>query len=214
VKRLVSIVALASMLASGCTSLQDLIPRDLLRPDDKGPVRRIAVLPFAHRGAESSFLCDLCPDRVVMDVTSENDASLATAFLYEALTRYPRIQVLPYERVRQFQAPTMRETITKLAEQEKLDGVLVGALLELRPRLGDPRTPKQRGGAALYVALLDLPSGLPAWKRVYDRSSAPSGRAARSYHWLVGEDERALTADETMEEGITRMVPSLIKALR
>ena len=180
---------------------------------DKGPIKRIAVLPFAYRAIGGGMSCDLCPDRVVMDVTSEQDALLATAFLYEGLARYPRIQIVPYERVREFQGATMRETLTNLAEKEHLDTAIVGALLELRPRIGDPRDPKQRGGAAVYAALLDLPSGEPIWKRYYDRSPGRPGSIVHSYNRLVGEEEHSLTDDEATREGIEGMVPGLVKAL-
>jgi len=190
------------------------MPGDLFRSDDSGPTRRVAVLPFAYRDAAATKTCDLCPDRVVMDLTSQDDALLATAFVYEGLARYPRIQVVPFERVRDAEGATMRETVTNLAAREELDAVIVGALLELRPRLGDPRAPTQRGGAALYVAVLDLPSGSPFWKRVYDRSPAPPGRILRGYHKVVGEEDHSFTANEAMQGGIERMVPSLVQALR
>jgi len=201
-----------TVLASGCSTVRRWLPGDL--DSDKGPIKRIAVLPFAYRGAGGGVPCDLCPDRLVMAVTSEQDALLATAFLYEGLARHPRIQVIPYERVRQYQGATMRETLANLASKEHLDGAVVGALLEMRPRLGDPRDPKQRGGAAVYAALLDVASGEALWTRFYDRSPGRPGRIMHSYNKLVGEEEHALTADEATQAGIQGMVPSLVKALR
>lgn len=207
-----ALVLLVAVTANGCSTIRSWMPGDI--GSDKGPIQRVAVLPFAYRAAGGGVSCDLCPDKLVMDVTSEQDALLATAFLYEGLARYPRIQVIPYERVREYQGATMRETLTKLAEKENIDAAVVGALLELRPRIGDPRHPKQRGGAAVYVVLLDLPNGAPIWKRYYDRSPGRPGRIMHSYYELVGEEEHALTADEATQEGIEGMVPGLVKALR
>jgi len=213
VKRTVGLLLVCVVaFASGCSTVRRWLPGDF--GSDKGPIKRVAILPFAYRAADGATPCDLCPDRVVMDVTSERDALLVTAFLYEGLARYPRIQVIPFDHVRASQGATMRETLSNLAEKEHLDAAVVGAVLELRPRLGDPREPKQRGGAAVYAALLDLPSGAPIWKRFYDRSPGSAGRIMHSYHRLVGEDERAMTDEEAAQAGITGMVPALVKALR
>jgi hypothetical protein len=142
----------------------ELLPDDFLSGKAKaGRVVKMAVLPFAYRDAAHTSACDLCPDRLVMDRTSEDASKLVTAFFYESLARYPRMQLVPYERVRELAGADMRETVTRVAEAEGVDVVVVGAVLELRDRLGDPRRPEQRGGAALYAAALELPSGRPVW---------------------------------------------------
>jgi hypothetical protein len=198
----------------GCSTIEQIMPDNPLGGSTVGKAARIAVLPFAYRGAGGVHACDLCPDTVVMARTSEDDALLVTAFFYEALTRHPRLQVVDFERIREVEGASMRDTLTRLAELEKLDAVIVGALLELRPRLGDPRDPEQRGGAAIYAALLDLPSGRLRWKRVYDRTPGRTGRAVRQYERLVvGEESKALSAYEVAQAGVERMVSSLARSM-
>jgi hypothetical protein len=207
-----------SALLAGCATVREYvpIPRALLGEQATAKrVARIAVLPLAYRDGAGSRSCDLCPDRVVMDVTSEDDAMLLTAFMYEALARHPRLQVVPYETVASAQGGSMRATLDRLAQEQQLDAVVVGAVLELRDRIGDPRDPAQRGGAALYAALLDLPSGRPVWKRLYDHTPARPGRAMREYERIVvGEASKSLTAHEVAHVGVNRLVSSLVRAVR
>jgi hypothetical protein len=205
-----------AMPVAGCSTIERYVPRGLL--GDSGTAKRaarVAVLPFAYRDASGVKPCDLCPDKLVMDVTSRDDALLATAFLYEALARHPRLQIVPYESVQAVHGETMRETLTRLSETEKLDVVVVGALLELRERLGDPRDPEQRGGAAVYAAMLDLPSGRAVWKRLYDQTPGRATRPVREYERIVvGEESKAMTAREVVQVGIDRMASSLARAVR
>ena len=206
----------ATASSSSCSTLEGFSPAALLRgPAKGGRITNVAVLPFAYRDDAGVHPCDLCPDTLVMDVTSADDAELVTAFFYEALTRHPRVRVLPFERVSAGRGATMRETLDALAEGEQVDAVVVGALLELRPRIGDPRSPEQRGGAAIYAALLDLPSGRPIWKRVFDHSPRRPGTAIRQYQALVlGEEAKSLTAHEVAELGAARMAQSLARTVR
>jgi hypothetical protein len=210
--------ALAATLVAGCATIEQYVrvPSGLLGdPGTAKRTARIAVLPFAYRDGNGARQCDICPDTLVMDVTSQDDALLMTAFLYEALTRHPRLQIVPYETVQAAQGDSMRATLDHLARTENLDAVVVGALLELRDRFGDPRSPDQRAGAAVYAALLDLPSGRPVWKRLYDHTPGRPTRAVREYERIViGEESKALTAHEVAQAGIDRMASSLARAVR
>jgi hypothetical protein len=220
VTRASSLAACAALFAvslAACSTVGDVLPERFFRSPAKagGRIARVAILPFAYRDDAATHPCDLCPDKLVMDVTSAGDAQLVTAFFYEALTRHPRIQVIPYDRVQASEGGTMRETLERLADSEDVDAVVVGALLELRQRIGDPREPRQRGGAAMYAALLDLPSGRPIWKRVFDHSPGRPGRAMRQYQSLVlGEEAKAMTAHEVAQLGASRMAQSLAGVVR
>ena len=210
-------LVLMALASSGCSTVDDLLPERWFGSPAKpgGRIAHVAILPFAYRDDAGTHPCDLCPDKVVMDVTSASDAQLVTAFFYEALTRHPRIQVVSYDRVKAAGGESMRETLERLAESEDVDAVVIGALLELRQRIGDPREPRQRGGAAMYAALLDLPSGRPMWKRVFDHSPGRPGRAVRQYQSLVlGEEAKAMTAHEVAQAGATRMAQSLAGVVR
>jgi hypothetical protein len=205
---------LLATATAACSTMRKYLPHQLFGSSTVKHVRHIAVLPLAYRAPDGTHTCDMCPDRLVMDVTSQQDALLVTSFFYEALLGHPRLQIIPFETVQAAAGETMQETVTRLAETEKVDAVLVGALLELRSRLGDPREPTQRGGASVYAALLDLPSGHAVWKRLYDRSPGRPGTAIRQYERLVlGEESKTMTAEEVAHEGVARMVKSLVKSL-
>ncbi len=199
---------------TGCSTIRQYVPRSLLGTQTAGRVRRIAVLPFAYRDASGAHPCDMCPDKLVMDTTSQEDALLVTAFFYEALLGHPRIQLIPFDTVQAAEGDTMGAKVQHLSDTEKIDGVLVGGLLEMRQRLGDPRAPSQRAGASIYAALLNLPSGHAVWKRLYDQSPGRANKAMRQYERLVnGEEDKTLTAEEVAHEGVERMVHSLVSSI-
>jgi len=214
VRRSVAILLAAATLA-GCSTVRQYLPDNPFSAARSTPVRTIAVLPFAYRAEDGTRACDLCPDTLVMDKTSEQDALLVTAFFHEALTRHPSLTVIPNERILAARGETMEQTLAVIAAEEEIDAVVVGALLELRPRLGDPRDPYQRGGAAIYAALIDMRSGNPVWKRVFDRTPPRPGRAVRQYARLVeGEIPKSYTAHEVSERAADSMVSSLVRAIR
>jgi hypothetical protein len=215
-RALLAAALLVGSLTAGCATVKKYVPRSLLGGGDTAKrLARVAILPLAYRDGDGVRPCDVCPDTLVMDVTSEDDALLVTAFFYEELARHPRLQIVPYETIQAAQADTMRDTLTNLAATEQVDAVVVGALLELRERLGDPRHPDQRGGASVYAALLDLPSGEPVWKRLYDHTPARPGRAVREYERIiVGEESKAMSAHEVAQLGVGKMVSSLARSVR
>lgn len=162
---------------------------------DAGAIRRIAIIPFAYRDGASIYPCTLCPDRVVMADTSRDDALLVTAFFHEALTTYPRFSILPYDRVERFATDDMDETRERLFAVEGIDAVLVGALMELRARTGDPREPEAKGGAAVYAALVDASTGQALWSAYRDEDQLPPSLTARRMADIVsGEPIRWLSS--------------------
>ena len=141
--------------------------------DGEREVRRIAILPFAYRDAERTVRCSICPDKLIMAKTSQDQAMLVTAFFHEALTTYPSLSILPFETVERFRTDDMSETADRLYAVEGIDAVLVGALLELRPRRGDPREPTSRAGAALYAALVEPLTRRVLWSGYRDADQVP-----------------------------------------
>jgi hypothetical protein len=158
-------------------------------PEVPGRIRRVAVLPFAYRDARGVVPCTMCPNPVVMAPTSVDDAALVTAFFYEALTRHPRFEVVPPDLVDRFLGSSMEETTERLEVMHDIDAVLVGALLELRPRVGNPQNPADPGGAAVYVALVDARTRQALWNRVFDRTQKPLAAAQRAYSVMVGKTD-------------------------
>jgi hypothetical protein len=174
------------MFVSGCSSIRRYLPKNpFVTPEPVGDVKKIAVLPFGYRDSEGQYPCSLCPTPAVMAETSEDDALLVTAFFYEALTRHPRFEVVPYETVQRLEGKTMRETMDRLEVMTNVHAVLTGALLELRPRVGDPANPEQRGGAAYYVVLIDANTGEELWNRVFDKTQRPQNIASAGWQKLV-----------------------------
>ena len=214
---LVVVLLVAGLVAPGCSRIQRNLP-SFLRPKSDSrpvPVRTIAVIPMAYRGADSRRDCDVCPNPLLMSETSRDKALLVTGFFYEALSAYPRFNVLSYETVARFEAPTMDQTLADLTAEYQLDAVLVGGILEMRPRRGDPRKPESTGGASIYAAVLDVGTGETVWAQFFDGTKVPDNIFYRTYTAMVSSyDNRRPTAEEIAEYGVQRMVKSMSKYVR
>lgn len=209
-------VAVLATSALGCQRLRPYLPDNpFLSPEVPGATRTIAVLPFAYRDELGIVECTMCPNQVVMAPTSEDDALLVTAFFYEALTRHPRFVVVPADTVARFMADTMEETTERLEVMANIDAVLIGALLELRPRLGTPQSPTDPGGAAIYVALIDARTKQQLWNRVFDRTQRPEGAAARAYDTIVGsQDAYWLSAQGIAQDAALELMKTMARSVR
>lgn len=214
VRRLVAIfLVVAAVAASGCQRIRPYLPDNpFLSPEVPGRIRRIAVLPFAYRDELGAVPCTMCPNPVILAPTSEDDALLVTAFFYEALTRHPRFEVVPSQTVARFMGESMEETTDRLEVMQSIDAVLVGALLELRPRLGNPQKPEDPGGAAVYVALIDARTRRQLWNRVFDRTQRPEGAAKRAYDAVLGNDlPHWLSARGIAQEGALELMKNMAR---
>jgi len=148
-----AVACAVAVFTSGCATM---------RSSDELEVRRIAILPFAYRGVDDAVPCSVCPDQLDPLPTSREDALLVTAFFHEALTTYPRLSILPFEAVDRLLVDDMVATMDRLYAAEEVDAVLVGMLMALRPREGDPREPDAPAGASIYAALVE-----PLTERVF-----------------------------------------------
>lgn len=212
-----TVIALAAVVVtSGCQRIRPYLPDNpFISPEVPGRIRRIAVLPFAFRDEQGTVPCSMCPNPVVMAPTSEDDALLVTAFFYEALTRHPRFQVVPPDVVARFMADTMEETTERLDVMQNIDAVLIGALLELRPRVGSPQSPTEPGGAAIYVALIDAKTKAQLWNRVFDRTQGPENAVERGYEVVVGEQEgHWLSAQGIAQDAALELVKTMARTVR
>lgn len=209
VQRLIAVAILVS-LGFGLLGCSTLFGGD----ENKRKIRRVAILPFGYRAVGENVACSLCPDKLVMAETSHSEAMLVTAFFHEALTTYPGLSILPFETVERFQGTTMSETMDRLYAMEEIDAVLVGALMELRPREGDPRTPTSAGGAAVYAALVEPLTERVLWSGYRDENQKPppvtiqrmseiiSGEPVR---WLSDLGQAQVYAEQLTKEMVKRI---------
>jgi hypothetical protein len=209
---LAAILIAGAALSSGCSLFVGDRGHYLGGEEQSREIRRIAILPFAYRSDDDGRPCDLCPRHVDMKPTSKEDADLVTGFFYEQATRYPRLTILPYERVEQLQGATMRETLAQIDAVEKIDAVLVGAVIEFRDRGGeDPLSPTHPAGVAVYAALLEIPSGAPVWSSLFDQDQAPETFTYSTMRRVVqGELKHWNSPLEMGHVAATRMVKSLV----
>ncbi len=208
---------LLTNVVSGCSSVNRYLPGFLQSKSDTTPVpvRTIVILPLAYRGEDSGRDCDVCPNPLLMSETSAESALLVTAFFYEALSRYPRFNVVPYETVSGYQAETMDAMLADLTADVQLDAVLVGGVLEMRPREGDPRAPTKTGGASIYAAVLDVGTGETVWAQVFDGTKVPDNIFYKSYRRVVATYEnRRPTAEEIAEYGVHKLVKNMARYVR
>ncbi len=214
--RVVAIAALLfAAITGGCSSLRQTLPKVPFSSGGHGRNLKIAIFPWAYRAEIGGSRCDLCPDRLVLAPTSREDARLVTGFFYEALTRHPRFEVVGEEVVEAVVGSTMAETAERLRVREGVDAVLVGALLEMRPRVGDPRDPQSRAGAAVYAALVEPSTGTPMWAGFLDDDDNARGRVVKNFGRLVGKSEGASrTATEVARSEVNRLVEDLVARVR
>ena len=217
VRAVAGLLAVATIAGTtGCQRIRPYLPDNpFVSPEVPGRIRRIAVLPFAYRDEHGTVPCTMCPNPVVMAPTTEDDALLVTAFFYEALTRHPRFQVVPPDIVARFMAETMEETTERLEVMQNIDAVLIGALLELRPRIGNPQAPAEPGGAAIYVALIDARTKVQLWNRVFDRTQRPENPLERGYEVVVGDDgAHWLSSLGIAQEAALELVKTMARTVR
>ena len=210
-----AVLAAIAVLTPGCNRIRPYLPENpFVSPEVPGVIKKVAVLPFAYRDANGIRPCALCPNAVIMAPTSEDDAMLVTAFFYEALTRHPRFEVVPSDVVERFSGDTMQQTMERLEVMENVDAVLVGALLELRPRVGDPQDPAEAGGAAVYAALVDARSGRQLWNLVFDRTQKPANVAQKGYEVVVGGgNPHWLPAQGIAQEAAMEMMSNMARSV-
>lgn len=212
-----ALCVLVASFAAGCATVNRYLPSFLqsTSADDPVPIRTIAILPFAYRGEDDRRDCDVCPNPLLMSKTSADSALLVTAFFYEALSRYPRFNVVPYETVERYEAESMDQMLADLTVDHRLDAVLVGGLLEMRKREGDPRAPSRTGGASIYAAVLDVGTGETVWAQLFDGTRYPPNILLKTYKKVTASvEDRRPTAEEVAEYGVTRMVKNMAGAVR
>jgi len=216
VAAMLAVLAATAVLTPGCNRIRPYLPENpFVSPEVPGAIKKIAVLPFGYRDENGIRPCTLCPNAVIMAPTSEDDATLVTAFFYEALTRHPRFEVVPSDVVARFAGDTMQETMERLEVMENIDAVLVGVLLELRPRLGDPQHPAEAGGAAVYAVLLDARTGTQLWNLVFDRTQRPANPVEKSYEVVVGGgNPHWLSAQGIAQEAAFEMMSNMARSVR
>jgi len=210
------VVALLVAGLPGCWSLGGALSGvDFLARERAGRIKRIAVLPFAYRGGDGEGLeCTMCPEPIDMKPTSRSDAELATAFYYEALTRHPRFEVVSFERAAQLGAETAEEMAARLREGDSVDAFVVGALIELRPRFGDPSAPQSRAAATFYVALVDSRSGERLWARRFDgHDEEPGVMTTQLRRLTTGDAVPTRTAKEVLREGEVEVVAEMSRVV-
>ncbi len=195
-----------AVTTSGCSTLGGGGERE---------IRRIAIIPFAYRGPNDSVVCTVCPDVGEVQETSREDALLVTAFFHEALTTYPRLSILPFEAVDRLLVPDMAESLERLQVAEDIDAVLVGTLVGLRPREGDPRNPSARGGASIYVALVDPLTENVLWVGTREGvQQPPPVTVGRVREMISGEPIRWHSDLGQAQVYAEQLVKEMVKSLR
>jgi len=213
-----ALVVVLVLAMGGCAAVREFIARPLGRWQNKGRIEgvtTIAVLPVAFRGPDDRYDCDLCPHGLVMAETSRDQARLVTGLFYEALSKESKFRVLPYDTVEAHLAATMDATAVNLTKSERIDAIVVAALLEMRPRSGPPNRPTARGGASIYAAMLSVPKGEALWTQLFDGTKGRPTWIVRQADRLIGlRDSAHPTEDEIAEYGVNRLVKSMSGATR
>lgn len=186
--------------------------------DPTTSLKRIAILPVAYTDGTTAMPCDLCPPDLAMQPTGRMQARLATGFTYEAIARHPRFLFPTPDFVDRTMAGTaskgMRETAAALAKAGRADWVVVEALLELRPRVGDDVSPETTAGVRLYAALVDARTGNILWSETFDENQ-PTRNFVLKFYDKIGNDKplRYKTAEAYTEDAVDDLIEDLVDEL-
>lgn len=186
--------------------------------DPSTSLRRIAILPVAYTDGATAIPCDLCPPDLALKPTGPLQARLATGFIYEAIARHPRFLFPTPDVVDRTMAGTasngMRETAAALAKAGLADWVVVSALVEQRPRLGDDEAPDQTAGVTMYAALVDTRTGNVEWSDTFDRNESHRNFLYNAYDRIVN-DRPVLyrTAEAYTEVAVDELIEDLVDEL-
>lgn len=179
-------------------------------------LRRIAVLPVAYVDAAGEGQpCDLCPADLKMKPTSRLPARLITGFLYEKIARHPRLLFPTPETVDKFMAasPThsLRQLAASLAAAGKADYAVVGALQDLRQRVGPDDDPTTPAGVTLYAALIEAKTGKILWSDTFDKEESGRGIFYGAYDKLMNDKPvRWSTAEGFSEQAADKLMDELV----
>lgn len=194
-------------------------PKTSTEPDGSASLRKVAILPVAYVDASSSVPCDLCPPGLEMNPTGLSASRLATGFIYEAVVHHPRFLFPTPEVVDRAIAGTashgMRETAAALAKAGRADWVIVAALQELRPRVGDDQHPEQSAGVKMYAALVEARSGDVIWSDTFDEDEPSRNFVYRIYDKVMNDRPvRYHTAEGYSEVAVDDLIGTLVKKIR
>jgi hypothetical protein len=181
-------------------------------------LRKVAILPVAWTDGTSGQPCDLCPASVAMKPTDALSARLATGFIYEAVARHPRFLFPPHaaveKTVEQTPGRSMRQSMATLSAGGRSDYVIVAALVELRPRVGDNKNPETPAGVAMFAALIDARSGETLWSDTFDDNESSRGMFLGTYDKVMNDRPvRWSTAQEFTEYAVDSLIEDLVDEL-
>ncbi|MFN2376659.1 MAG: hypothetical protein ABR538_08985 [Candidatus Binatia bacterium] len=210
----------ATAAEAAAASEQGAPPPALKQEEEDGErsLRKIAVLPVAYSDAAGGQPCDLCPGSLVMKPTTKVQARLLTGFIYEAVSRHPRILFPTPESVdlavQAAPGRSFRQAMASLAAAGRADYVIAIALLELRPRVGPDDAPEQPAGAAIYASLLHARSGEVLWSDTFDENESSRGIFLGAYDKVMNDKPvRWRSAEEFSEYGADELIEDLVDEL-
>lgn len=186
----VSSMALLLVLTLGCAPALRI--RELPALADEGTITRVAVAPFAARGATPGA-----------DVVSHQ---VAQALMERGLQVIPPSDVETALRG----APPEQATLVRVAAKEfGAQAVVIGRVSRFRGLDGKSLGAASPASVAFEVTLLAAPGGEPLWKADFDETQRPLSDNLFNAFRYPGGGSRWLTAEELVRWGASEVAKDL-----
>jgi len=79
----------------------------------------------------------------------------------------------------------MSEGLEVFRTMDEVDAVIVGAVIDLRQRVGSPFAPKKPAGVTLYAELVDARTRRTLWSGTFDADQGPPGTLGTAFGRIV-----------------------------
>jgi len=79
----------------------------------------------------------------------------------------------------------MSEGLQMFRAMDEVDAVLVGAVIDMRERVGSPFSPRKPAGATLYAELIDARTRKTLWSGRFDADQRPPGGLRHAFGRIV-----------------------------
>jgi hypothetical protein len=179
---------------------------------------KIGVMPFfkGKRSADTgeNLTCPICELSFKSENIKDSADRAMTTYVQEALERRYRDKVIALDEVsrvyqeisRDDTKDTPRSLARKAGEALGANLMIVGAVWRYRDRVRDPMGPGRGASVAFEMYLIEVPSGMTAWKAKFDETQRPLTKDIRGSKLLIKTGARWLSADELARYGVEEAI--------
>lgn len=212
IKKLILLILICSGCSAGTANLQSRHVPDL---EARG-IRRIAVMPPGSTAAQTAKIPFTAP--VGEARVAEREApELLARLVYSAMVALANWQIVSESEVRDVDpagsSTSEAARIKSIGEMVYADGVMSGAVLRFRERVGDDWGAKSPASVAFTLQLFDVRRGDVVWSARYDETQKSLTENPFGLAEIGTRGVRWLTVEELTQDGVRKAVGDLHQLL-